>query len=89
MIGVTLISISEMIGTEIIIRYIHKVMHYGNKKLKKVIPIMLTLLGIVKLDIKVTDMLYKMAHNEDKEIALRSLFGLGVIAAGTNNSKIS
>ena len=34
-------------------------------------------------------MLYKLAHNEDSEIALRSLLGLGVIGAGTNNSRVA
>lgn len=29
-----------------------------------------------------------MAHNEDKETALRALLGLGLIAAGTNNSRV-
>lgn len=29
-----------------------------------------------------------MAHNEDKETALRGLLGLGLIAAGSNNSRV-
>ena len=49
---------------------------------------MLTILGIHHFNIQTTDLLYKLAHNEDKELALRALFGLGIISAGTNNSRV-
>lgn len=52
------------------------------------VPIMLTILGIHEFNIQTTDLLYKLAHNEDKETALRALLGLGMIAAGTNNSRV-
>lgn len=32
--------------------------------------------------------MYKLAHNDDKEIAMRSIFALGLISAGTNNSRV-
>lgn len=52
------------------------------------VPIMLTILGIHQFNIQMQDLLYKLAHNEDKEIALRALLGLGLIATGTNNSRV-
>lgn len=52
------------------------------------VPIMLTVLGIHHFNIQTTDLLYKLAHNEDKELALRALLGLGIISAGTNNSRV-
>lgn len=52
------------------------------------VPIMLTILGIHQFNIQTTDLLYKLAHNEDKETALRALLGLGLIATGTNNSRV-
>ena len=30
-----------------------------------------------------------MAHSEDKETALRAILGLGLISAGSNNSRVS
>ena len=47
---------------------------------------MITILGIHNFNIQTTDLLYKMAHSSDKETALRAIFGLGLISAGTNNS---
>lgn len=88
LIGVALISVSEVVGIKMIIRNIHHIMQYCDLPIKRVVPIMLTIVGIQNLNIQVTDLLYKLAHDEDKEIALRALLGLGVIAAGTNNSRI-
>ena len=50
---------------------------------------MITILGIHNFNIQTTDLLYKMAHSEDKETALRAILGLGLISAGTNNSRVS
>lgn len=50
---------------------------------------MLTILGIHNFNIQTTDLLYKLAHSDDKETALRSILGLGLISAGTNNARVS
>jgi 26S proteasome regulatory subunit N1 len=50
---------------------------------------MLTILGIHNFNIQITDLLYKLAHSEDKETAFRSILGLGLISAGTNNARVS
>jgi 26S proteasome regulatory subunit N1 len=39
--------------------------------------------------LQTTDLLYKLAHSDDKETASKALFGLGMISAGTNNSRVS
>lgn len=50
---------------------------------------MITLLGIHSFNLQTTDLLYKLAHSDDKETALKSLFGLGLASAGTNNARVS
>jgi 26S proteasome regulatory subunit N1 len=89
LIGIAFISISEVVGTNIIIRLIHQILHYCELPLKRVVPIMLTIIGIANSNIQIADLLYKLAHDEDQEIALRALFGLGIIGAGSNNSRIA
>jgi 26S proteasome regulatory subunit N1 len=89
LIGVAFISISENVGTNMIIRLIHQILHYCDIALKRVVPIMLTIIGISNTNIQITDLLYKLAHDEDQEIALRSLLGLGIVGAGSNNSRIA
>lgn len=88
LIGVSFIAISEVVGRKMIIRNIHNILQYCELPIKRVVPIMLTVLGIHHFNIQTTDLLYKLAHNEDKELALRALLGLGIISAGTNNSRV-
>jgi 26S proteasome regulatory subunit N1 len=89
LVGIALISISETVGTNIIIRLIHQILHYCDIALKRVVPIMLTIIGVANTNIQITDLLYKLAHDEDQEIGLRSLLGLGIVGAGSNNSRIA
>jgi len=89
LLGVCLITIGEEVGRKHIIRLIHHLLQYGDKNIKPIVPIMLTILGIHNFNIQTTDLLYKMAHSEDKETALRAILGLGLISAGSNNSRVS
>ncbi len=49
---------------------------------------MLMIVGIHNFDIQTTDLLYKLAHDDDKEMAMKAILGLGLIACGTNNSRV-
>lgn len=89
LIGIALLCISEPVGQATAIRYVHQFLQYSDLALKRVVPIFLTILGIVNGNIQISDLLYKLAHEEDEEISLRSLIGLGVIGAGTNNSRLA
>lgn len=84
-----MIALGDEVGRKHVIRMIHHLLQYADKSIKPVIPIMVTILGIHNFNIQTTDILYKMAHSEDKETALRSLLGLGLISAGSNNSRVS
>ena len=89
LLGIALLSISEPVGTTMLIRFVHQILHYSDIALKRVVPIMLAIVGVVNFNIQITDLLYKLAHDEDTEMALRALLALGVIGAGTNNSRVA
>lgn len=89
LIGMALISIGEKTGIKMLFRNVHHILQYCEKDLKSVAPIMLTLLGIMEPSIQVTDLLYKLCFEEDKEMAYRAIFGLGLIGSGSNNSRIA
>jgi len=40
-------------------------------------------------DLNIQDLLSKLAHEEDEELAFRAIFALGLIGAGTNNSRVA
>ena len=87
--GMALISIGEKLGTKMLFRNIHHILHYCEPGVKSVAPIMLGILGIMEPSIQITDLLYKLCFEEDKEMSLRAIFALGLIGAGSNNSRIA
>lgn len=89
LLGVALLSIAEPSGRSIFMRLIHQILYYATPALKRVVPVMLTIMGIVNSNIQISDMLFKLAHDEDSELAYRAIFGLGIVSAGTNNSRIA
>lgn len=89
LVGMTLISIGEKMGIKMLFRNVHHILQYCDAGLKAVAPVMLSLLGIMEPSIQVTDLLYKLCFEEDKEMAFRAIFGLGLIGSGSNNSRIA
>jgi 26S proteasome regulatory subunit N1 len=89
LIGVAFLSISEPVGKSVFMRLIHQLLYYSPTALKRAVPIMLTIMGVVNGSIQISDMLFKLAHDDDAEIAYRAIFGLGVVGAGTNNSRLA
>ncbi len=88
LLGISFIAITEVVGMNMVIRNIHHILQYADPAIKRVVPIMLSIVGIKNFNRQIVDLLYKLAHNEDKEIALRALLGLGLVSAGTNNSRV-
>jgi 26S proteasome regulatory subunit N1 len=88
LIGIALIAVSEVVGTKMVIRNVHHILQYCSLEVKRAVPIMLAIIGVKEGSIQVQDLLYKLAHNEDKEMSFRALLALGIIGAGTNNSRI-
>ena len=89
LIGMSLIAIGEKMGIKMLFRNIHHILQYCDKDVRAVAPIMLGVLGIMDPSIQITDLLYKLCFEEEKEMALRAIFSLGLIGAGTNNSRIA
>lgn len=89
LLGVAFLSISEPTGRSIFMRLVHQILYYSTPALKRVVPVMLTIMGIVNSNIQITDMLFKLAHDEDSELAYRAILGLGIVSAGTNNSRVA
>ena len=64
-------------------------MHFGKVEKKRIIPIALAMLNISNPKIGVMDILFKLAYDTDSETAERSILALGLVGAGTNNSRLA
>lgn len=88
-IGIAMISMTEEIGKEMAMRTFSHMMHYGDSVIKKSVPLAIGLLYASHPATHVVDVLGKYSHDHDKNVALNSIFAMGIVGAGTNNAKIA
>jgi len=88
-IGVALIAFGEEIGTEMAMRTMQHLLQYGEPTIKRTVPLAMGLLRISHPEIGTMDLLNKLAYDSDAEVSMSAIFALGLIGAGTNNSKLA
>jgi 26S proteasome regulatory subunit N1 len=87
--GIALITVGEDIGTEMSLRMFDHLLQYGGLPVRRVVPLAYSLLYVSHPDYSVMDQLSRLSHDADPEVAMNAIFGLGLISAGTNNSRIA
>lgn len=88
-IGIALMTIGEDIGTEMCLRTIDHLLHYGGLPVKRVVPLALGLLYVSNPEYSVVDQLSRLSHDGDAQVAQSAIFSLGIVSAGSNNSRIA
>ncbi|CAM5998693.1 unnamed protein product [Sphagnum balticum] len=87
--GIALTTVGEDIGTEMSLRMFEHLLHYGELPVRRVVPIALSLLYISNPDYGIIDQLSRLSHDQDAALAQAAILGLGLISAGSNNSRIA
>jgi len=87
--GIALIATSEEIGNDMALRAMNRLMQYGSKTVKNTVPLALAIMNLSNPSITIQDMISRMAHMEDPELAFRAIISMGLIGGGTNNARIS
>jgi 26S proteasome regulatory subunit N1 len=64
-------------------------LHYCELPVKRAIPLALAILHVSNPDFTVIDQLSRLSHDPDAEISQNAIIGLGVVSAGTNNSRVA
>eukprot|EP00538_Stauroneis_constricta_P000378 CAMPEP_0119554664 /NCGR_PEP_ID=MMETSP1352-20130426/7076_1 /TAXON_ID=265584 /ORGANISM="Stauroneis constricta, Strain CCMP1120" /LENGTH=931 /DNA_ID=CAMNT_0007601279 /DNA_START=111 /DNA_END=2906 /DNA_ORIENTATION=+ len=87
--GLGLITMGEDVGSEMILRTFDHLLHYCELPIKRAIPLALAVLHISKPDFAVIDQLSRLSHDPDAEISQNAIIGMGIVSAGTNNSRVA
>jgi 26S proteasome regulatory subunit N1 len=87
--GIAMIAMGEEIGGDMAIRAADHILQYGEPVVRRAVPLALGLLSISNPRVTVMDTLSKLSHDSDEEVALGAIFALGLIGAGTNNSRVA
>ena len=89
LLGVALIGLGEEIGNEMIIRILNHIMQFCEVHVKRAVPLVYAILHLSNPKLPIMDILNKLAYEEDSELSLRAIFALGLIGAGSNNSRLA
>ena len=87
--GIAAIAMAEEVGTAMAIRTYNHLLQYGEPVIRRTIPLALGLISISNPQLTVMDTLSKLSHDGDSDVAQGAILGLGLIGAGTNNSRIA
>lgn len=87
--GLGLLSMGEDIGSEMLIRTLSHLMRYCEPVIRRTVPLALALVSVSNPQLQILDTLSKFSHDADSEVAHNSIFGLGLIGAGTNNARLA
>lgn len=87
--GIALTALGEDIGTEMSLRMFEHLLHYGELPVRRVVPLALTLLYVSHPDYSIIDQLSRLSHDQDAVLAQSAILGLGLVSAGSNNSRVA
>lgn len=88
-IGIALIAMGEELGSQMSLRAFDHLLQYGDVSVRRAVPLAYSLISLSYPAVNVTDTLSKLSHDNDVETAQNAILGLGLIGAGTNNSRIA
>lgn len=88
-IGIGLITMGEDVGTEMALRSFDHLLHYCELPIKRAVPLALAILHVSNPDFTVIDQLSRLSHDPDPEISQNAVLGMGIVSAGTNNSRVA
>merc|ERR1711937_269899 len=71
------------------LRTMNHFLQYGEPIIKRTVPLAIGLLRISNPEVQSMDMLVKLSYDSDKGVAKSSIPALGLIGAGTNNSRVA
>lgn len=87
--GLSLVAMGEDVGQEMVLRQFGHLMHYGEANIRKAVPLAMGLISPSNPQMKVYDTLSRYSHDNDIDVAINSIFAMGILGAGTNNARLA
>jgi len=85
-----MVAMGEGLGTEMASRIMLHLVQYGDPCAKRAVPLAMAMLAISNPNMSsIVDALSKLSHDQDIECATNAIVGMGLVAAGTNNSRVA
>ncbi|GAB9463320.1 26S proteasome non-atpase regulatory subunit 2 [Globisporangium polare] len=88
-IGIALIAMGENVGSEMAMRSFDHLLQYGEVAVRRAVPLAFALLSISNPEYTLIDTLSRLTHDADGGVAQNAILALGLVSAGTNNSRVA
>merc|ERR1712014_139543 len=79
----------ESVGRQMAERTYQHLLQYGDLAVRRAVPLAMALAHISGPEYSLIEVLSKPSHDADKETAMCAIIGLGLMSAGTTNSKVA
>ncbi|VDM54686.1 unnamed protein product [Angiostrongylus costaricensis] len=88
--GIALISMGEDIGAQAsnLISMFGHLIRYGEAVIRRAVPLALALTSVSNPQLNILETLSKFSHDADGDTARSAIFAMGLVGAGTNNSRL-
>ncbi len=87
--GLALVSLGEELSVSLAGRMAEHLLLYGDPAVRRGVPLAVALCHLSDPEYGIVDTLSKLSHDSDLETAQGAIFGLGLVGAGTNNSRVA
>lgn len=87
--GIAMVAMGEELAQEMALRSLDHVLQYGEVNVRRVVPLALGLLSLSNPRLTIMDTLSKLSHDSDERVSQNAVFAMGLIGAGTNNSRLA
>lgn len=87
--GIAMIAMGEEVSSAMAYRSLDHILQYGELNVRRAVSLALGLLSISNPQMSVIDTLSKLSHDQDERLSQNAVLSLGLVGAGTNNSRIA
>lgn len=87
--GLGLVALGEDLSISLAGRMADHLLQYGDPAVRRGVPLALALVHLSDPEYSIVDTLSKLSHDHDLDTAQAAVLGLGLVGAGTNNSRIA
>lgn len=88
-IGIALITLGESVSIGMADRMYTHLLQYGDLSVRRAVPLALALSFASNPDYNTVDVIARLTHDPDQETSWCAILSLGLVGAGTNNSRVA
>jgi 26S proteasome regulatory subunit N1 len=88
-IGLGAAAMGEDLAAQMALRSLDHLLQCGDVYVRRAVPLALALVSISNPQLPVMDTLSKISHDGDQFVSMNAVLALGLLGAGTNNSRIA